>query len=100
MANKTLNLNPDSLHSDGYIIPLDDGKFLLKRDKIQYKPVVSKDRIHIVRQGDNLWDLSFLYYKNSKKWKLIADANNIFNPLELIIGTSLIIPDREVIQNI
>lgn len=97
----TLNINPNSLHSDGYVVDLGNGKSLLKRDRIDYNPVVAKDRLYIVKEGDSIWDIAYQFYGNSKAkaWRLIADANKIFNPFELEIGSQLIIPDPQSVDN-
>lgn len=52
------------------------------------------DRVHIVKEGDRLDLLAHRYYRDSLKWYLIADANDLINPMKLEIGSSLIIPGK------
>jgi LysM domain len=47
---------------------------------------------HVWRKGDTLQRLASRFYKNSKKWKRIADANNIRDPKHIRIGRILRIP--------
>jgi|Tabmets5t2r1_1033131.scaffolds.fasta_scaffold18909_3 nucleoid-associated protein YgaU len=47
---------------------------------------------HLVRDGDSLPSLAYSAYGDPTRWRLIADANDISNPLELPRGASLLIP--------
>ena len=52
--------------------------------------------VHIVTEGDNLFNLAELYYDDFSKWYMIADKNPLItNPFILENGTEIIIPDVE-----
>ena len=77
-------------------------------DKIQYKnksgPAASKQpqnpttrgfeglRSHLVRDGDSLQGLAYRYLGDPTRWRRIAEANGIDDPMRLRRGTSLSIP--------
>jgi tetratricopeptide (TPR) repeat protein len=54
----------------------------------------SGGRTYIVQSGDTLASISRKFYKSSKRWEKILDANkeNIRNPENLKVGQTLIIP--------
>lgn len=56
-----------------------------------YKPD-TRDKTHIVLEGERLDMIAYKYYKDPLKWYIISDANDIINPFELILGQELIIP--------
>ncbi len=60
------------------------------------KKIASKkgDRSYVVQPGDTLFSISRKFYKSSKHWKEIRDANeeNIHDPKKLTVGQTLIIP--------
>jgi len=49
-------------------------------------------RSHVVTDGDSLASIAFSAYGDPTKWRTIADANGIDDPLRLRRGTSLSIP--------
>ncbi len=57
-------------------------------------PLNSPDRRKLfkVNQGDSIWQMAYNAYGDAKLWRVIAQANQIANPLNLAIGTDLIIP--------
>jgi LysM repeat protein len=60
------------------------------------KIIASKkgDRSYVVQPGDTLFSISRKFYKSSKHWKEIRDANekNIRDPKKLTVGQTLVIP--------
>jgi LysM repeat protein len=54
----------------------------------------SADRTYVVRQGDTLASISRKFYKSSKRWQRILEANknSIPDPKKLTAGQTLIIP--------
>ena len=52
------------------------------------------DRTYVVRSGDTLFSISRKFYKSSKRWKEILEANrkNIRDPKKLTVGEKLVIP--------
>lgn len=53
---------------------------------------VASATVHVVVQGDRLSDLAATYLGDPGKWRLIADANGLPDPLRLVPGSSLVIP--------
>jgi len=49
-------------------------------------------RTHIVQEGDSLHSISYQSYGDPNRWRTIAEANAIDDPLRLPSGTSLTIP--------
>ena len=51
------------------------------------------DRSYVVQPGDTLFSISRKFYKSSKRWKEIRDANeHIRDPKKLTAGETLVIP--------
>lgn len=53
------------------------------------------ERIHVVVEGDTLWDIADAQYGDPTKWRKIANENGISNPRTLQPGTELTIPSLE-----
>ena len=51
-------------------------------------------RTYVVRSGDTLFSISRKFYKSSKRWKEILEANrkSIRDPKKLTVGETLVIP--------
>ena len=52
-------------------------------------------KTHSVAKGETLGDISAKYFKTSKNWKKIQEANPGVSPENLKVGQKLIIPDTE-----
>ena len=52
----------------------------------------AEGRYHIVRQGDTLDGIAYQEYGDSVHWRVIAQRNNIDDPLRLSPGATLLIP--------
>jgi tetratricopeptide (TPR) repeat protein len=54
----------------------------------------SGERTYVVREGDTLASISRKFYKSSKRWQQILEANrkSIRDPQKLTVGQTLIIP--------
>ena len=50
---------------------------------------------HTVRDGDSLASIAFAHYRDPTRWRAIAEANAIDDPLRLKRGTVLSIPNIE-----
>ena len=52
------------------------------------------DRSYVVQSGDTLFSISRKFYKSTKRWKEILDANrnSIHDPKKLTVGQTLVIP--------
>lgn len=82
----------------GYLVNYIEGDQSLERFKINYIPSPN-DQLHPVANMDNLSDLAYDYYGDSKWWWVIGDVNDmIMDPFELIPNTNLIIPDLDKIR--
>lgn len=83
-------------YQDGYILVYENGESSLETS-IPNMVISSKDKIHIVKDGENLHSIAYQYYRDSGKWYIIASANHIFNPFrEIDSGTKLIIPNHGI----
>jgi nucleoid-associated protein YgaU len=51
--------------------------------------------MHTVKDGDTLPSISYGAYGDATKWRLIAEANGVDNPLHLRRGSSLSLPALE-----
>lgn len=63
-------------------------------EQLQGKPRHSPDHTkrRVVKQGDTLAWIAGKEYGNPAEWRIIADANGIDDPLNLVPGTELLIP--------
>jgi nucleoid-associated protein YgaU len=52
--------------------------------------------VHTVRDGDTLPSISYQAYGDATRWRLIAEANDVDNPLHLRRGTALSLPKLEI----
>jgi nucleoid-associated protein YgaU len=52
-------------------------------------------RTHSVVAGDSLASIAFAEYQDPGLWRAIAEANRIDDPMRLVPGTSLLLPDVE-----
>ena len=99
MEDEQLNLNINNLYSNGRIVVFKGLGDLLVRDKIDFIEH-STNKYHEVHQGDLLSTIAYQYYNDkvedsSKFWWVIADVNNIINPLDIshLVGKRIIVPD-------
>lgn len=49
----------------------------------------------VVKRGDTLWSIAAAEYGNPADWRLVADANRIFNPRDLEPGRELVVPVKK-----
>jgi len=72
-------------------------QFTLPVEELKKKEPHSADhtKTYIVKVGDTLTGIAGLFYKDPRKWRPIADENNIQDPRELEPGQKLIIPRIE-----
>jgi len=49
-------------------------------------------RTHIIQDGDSLQSISYMSYGDATRWRAIAEANDIDDPLRLRRGASLTVP--------
>lgn len=84
---------------NGSIVAFEDGEQEMDRENLSFQPS-QLDRYHTVQINDMLDALAYRFYDGilfnpDKYWWLIADANEIINPLDLSdwIGKKILIPD-------
>lgn len=94
-----MELKDFDLYINGFVEEFADGSRYLEREDIIYNGN-DTDKIHTVKENDTLTKLAFRYYVNSlnnspKYWWIIADANDITNPMDIsdLIGYDIVIPD-------
>lgn len=51
-----------------------------------------KRKVHTFREGDSLWAIAYANYGDPRKWKLIAEVNQINDPLRIAPGQRIVIP--------
>lgn len=88
----SLELRINNPYSTGYIFVFPEGDSLLQRDPIPINHSVN-DQYYIFIEGDTLESIAFNKYGDSKYWWIIYDVNDIDFPLQIPIGTVLLIPD-------
>ncbi len=65
--------------------------------QVRKPPRSSPDRLkcRFVKDGDSLWQLADNAYGDPAQWRLIAEANDIDDPMELQTGREIAIPILE-----
>jgi len=81
---------------DGYLINYKEGDQSIERLPVIYLVGINS-KLYIIVQDDTLQSIANAFYGTSESWFIIADANEIFNPFELIIGDTLIIPNNTLV---
>lgn len=76
----------------GYIVSFDNGDRQIV-PSFDYGNFSSYKK-HLVDQDDTLLSIANTYYKDTSCWVLIAEANILLNPIELEVGTILLIPSK------
>lgn len=80
-----------------YYIDAENGDFYGTRQPLKLREH-SSDLFHVVSDVDRIDLIAYKYYHDVRLWWIIAEMNNILNPLELISGTTLRIPSYDRIQ--
>lgn len=95
----TVEFRGNNLYRNGNLLDLGAGEIMLLRDKLEITPSIT-DSYYTVGLEDELSVISYRVYKDlvtdpSKYWWVIADANNIENPLDITsyVGKELLIPN-------
>ena len=93
LRNEKLNLRKELEARTGSLRSAPDKS---KTNDASSKKTAAKkaDRTYVVRSGDTLFSISRKFYKSSKRWKEILEANrkNIRDPKKLTVGETLVIP--------
>lgn len=79
------------------VIQSQDLSVLNEAEENKEDPKESPDRTkcRIVTEDSNIWNIAQLEYDDVSKWREIARANHIMNPLEIQVGTALKVPALE-----
>ena len=72
----------------------DDEEFLPLQNPTSHAS--SLHSVHTLMTGETLDRLAARYYRDPTRWRLIADANRIVDPLNLPFGTPISIPELPV----
>jgi nucleoid-associated protein YgaU len=48
--------------------------------------------VHTVRAGDSLQSIAYEHYRDATRWREIAEANGIDDPMHLGSGVALTVP--------
>lgn len=94
-----IKVRDSALYSNGVINTYADGTTELLRENVVSQGS-TEDKYHTVVNADRIDLIAYQYYKDivfraAEYWWLIADVNNIENPLDLsnYIGQQILIPD-------
>lgn len=95
--------NPSKLHTDRYknckiLTDIDTGEVLLATREIVEIPMRSNDTYHRVKSNEvgRLDIIANNYYRNSLLWWVLAQANDIYNPIDsMYAGMIIRIPPIE-----
>lgn len=69
-------------------------KFLVDRDRVNF--TLSKCSFYTVIQGDTIDGISYKFYRNSRYWWCIMDANRQYeSELDIKAGDIIAIPDEQ-----
>jgi len=91
-----LRLRRNNPYSLGAIVNYEDNTSSLQRPRINYIPNL-EDKYHTITEEDT-WDiLAFKFYGDSKYWWILVDANDIFNPFEMVVGEVIVIPNINIL---
>lgn len=66
------------------------------RSNMEFK-VKETDVFHVIAEGERLDSLAYHYYADPALWWVIADANDIKNPLRVEVGKRLRIPSKSTV---
>ncbi len=59
---------------------------------------ITSTRVHTVVAGDTLHSIAFAEYRDPARWRDIAEANGIDDPMRLTPGTTVLIPDLNELE--
>ena len=94
-----IRLDKSNPYANGRVLVFSDGTKKLVRDFVEYVGGEGDD-YHTVRLDDTITGIANKFYKEKvdkpeRFWFIIADANNIRNPLDLstYVGEEILIPN-------
>lgn len=94
-----IDLDPSNPYANGRVIEFEDGRKKLVRDKLVITAQPG-DEFYEVKPNDRLNQIAYLKWNSQvanamNYWFVLADANNIKNPMHLedYIGKKILIPN-------
>lgn len=94
-----VELKGNNLYRNGIVMELTDGEGILTREKFSIQ-ATEEDSYHKVTTEEELTTIAYKWYSDqvadaSKYWWIIADANDIQNPLDIseYVGQTILIPN-------
>ena len=95
-----IELRTNNLYASGAIEEFNNGEKSLIREPVDFVIDSTDNSYHIITKFDRLDLIAYQFYGTiiedaSKYWWVIADVNEITNPLDLkdLVGTRIVIPD-------
>ncbi len=80
-----------ALYRNSTIITFKDGSQFLVDTGVVFKPVIYKT--HLIKDNETLFDIALHYYKTTIDWYKLAEVNELIDPIVLVTGDTLIIPE-------
>lgn len=94
-----LTLTGNNVYRNGKALRFDNGENLLVRQPLAIQGS-EEDNYYTVKEGDSLLLIAYNHYRSRVKsgeryWWIIADANNIENPLDIehLVGQEILVPN-------
>ena len=88
----------EGLYDRGYLVEFAEGDTAFHRTPLFYRGTTN-DIYHVVGEGETLHSIAQKRYNSQAPWFIIADVNAylIEDIFELVVGTSLLIPDLRLL---
>jgi len=90
-------IGPNSRYASCVLYVDDSQEFIGTRERIDTSPRPD-DVFHTVVGGDRIDLIAYRYLGRPELWWVICDYNDMFFPLELLIGQVLRIPSLEYVE--
>jgi nucleoid-associated protein YgaU len=90
----------EGLYDRGYLVEFKEGDVAFYRTILYYGGSIY-DKYHVVKEGETLLSIAQDRYGSQFPWFIIADVNAplITDIFELVVGTSLLIPDLNTLYS-
>lgn len=82
------------IYDDGYIVQYSDGSTAMFSDlnPLVVGPV-SSETSYTVKDEDTLFSIAEFFYRDTEFWYVINEWNNLGDPIALVTGTELKLPN-------
>ena len=94
-------------------LPAGSKALILKKTQKEIRPYVRNIRqrialadigtdftVHKVQYGERLDLIAWSYWKSPDKWWIIADVNNLLDPLGITVGQELVVPSNRFVRTL